>query len=692
MRGRPMCSCGRVVLSGLALLLIGADGFLPTLQTCTRGRGSRQSNAARLLASDSWESTNSNSEGKRRDWVGGRVPGVNYGPMFQATDENLIEAASRAPPLKVMVFVDGTWLYYSFFGRGERCHILSKLGTGWFRNYRIKWEMLPVIVARAVQAELTMGHQPGRLVEVVRTVVFSSAHESTPRESNRMQMFDAMRKLNFEVHMSTTTGVQEKCIDIALAVEMLHYATIPDAYDVAILVTGDKDFMPAMSRTRQKGRRVGLCSMRNSCNMDLLDPEAHILDLNPIWINESLDDLLEHAPRHVRSVRTPRILPEVLCKLVSGIIAKEGGVMRSRELGRSLNSVTVLDDGTSALAVIKEGWTSLSKFLVEHSDVFKVSRLDIDRNREENKTIEFIVSLVDREDSMKSVKLGEVTEKSISLPISEEEEEEDSDEETEMLIAAGDGGVVADELWMEEDEIPVFEDLLTKESLMGMKVLQLKELLKAQGLPGYGKKTTLVERLLSSQGTVPPSPRTSESPNSFMRGAMGEEDNVTEVGIEIGVENGWGSSTVAGAWTGAQNSAQSSSHYTAQTLPVPENSNWGMREEGQEVFQHIHASLAEMIRKAVASSGGVMNSRQLGRVLANLSAPEGASEGTALKALKARWPSLLAFINTCPGEFKPDLSGKLSPAGASTYGFNVENLANGLGIGNSTIARARSEG
>jgi len=39
---------------------------------------------------------------------------------------------------------------------------------------------------------------------------------------------------------------QEKCIDIALAVEMMHFATVPGAYDLAVLLSGDKDFMPAM--------------------------------------------------------------------------------------------------------------------------------------------------------------------------------------------------------------------------------------------------------------------------------------------------------------------------------------------------------------------------------------------------------------------------------------------------------------
>lgn len=37
--------------------------------------------------------------------------------IVEATDESMQAAAARAAPLKVMVFIDGTWLYYSFFGR-----------------------------------------------------------------------------------------------------------------------------------------------------------------------------------------------------------------------------------------------------------------------------------------------------------------------------------------------------------------------------------------------------------------------------------------------------------------------------------------------------------------------------------------------------------------------------------------------
>lgn len=52
-----------------------------------------------------------------------------------AAKESMDAAAKQAVPLKVMVFVDGTWLYYSFFGRFVlfrllRCFVRKGSGGG----------------------------------------------------------------------------------------------------------------------------------------------------------------------------------------------------------------------------------------------------------------------------------------------------------------------------------------------------------------------------------------------------------------------------------------------------------------------------------------------------------------------------------------------------------------------------------
>jgi len=43
-------------------------------------------------------------------------------------------------PLKVMLFIDGTWLYYSLHARKlNRCSIIPKFGKGWQANYKVDW-------------------------------------------------------------------------------------------------------------------------------------------------------------------------------------------------------------------------------------------------------------------------------------------------------------------------------------------------------------------------------------------------------------------------------------------------------------------------------------------------------------------------------------------------------------------------
>lgn len=49
----------------------------------------------------------------------------------------------------------------------------------------------------------------------------------------------------------------EKCVDIALAVELMHYATLENSFDVGIVVMGDADFIPVLQRVRQRGKQVG---------------------------------------------------------------------------------------------------------------------------------------------------------------------------------------------------------------------------------------------------------------------------------------------------------------------------------------------------------------------------------------------------------------------------------------------------
>ena len=146
------------------------------------------------------------------------------------------------PTIKAMLFVDGTWLYYSLNSRNSnRDPIVPKFGHGWQNNYKVDWQALPRLICdqiekqRDSQTSFSSGSDP-RPLEISRVMVFTSAKKETDPNSIRMRMFRDMANANYDVHMMETVGQGEKCVDIQLAVEMLHYATVPNAYDVAILL------------------------------------------------------------------------------------------------------------------------------------------------------------------------------------------------------------------------------------------------------------------------------------------------------------------------------------------------------------------------------------------------------------------------------------------------------------------------
>ena len=78
-----------------------------------------------------------------------------------------VPAGSIVVPIKTMYFVDGTWLFYSFFSRGRyRCPIINKFGNGWLENYRVDWGAMRDSIRESLSEFL-----PGRLVDVIRVRV-----------------------------------------------------------------------------------------------------------------------------------------------------------------------------------------------------------------------------------------------------------------------------------------------------------------------------------------------------------------------------------------------------------------------------------------------------------------------------------------------------------------------------------------
>lgn len=203
---------------------------------------------------------------------------------------------------KTMIFVDGTWLYAN----------TAKLAADYGRtDLQIDYGLLPDAVSGKVRERLGLP-----TVDIVRTNLFASYPVNfDPLDQEivrrRTDFFDMLKEeYHYEIETypidfrgrhvrsidrdpADTFEPREKCVDIALASAMLYYAAIPSAYDVAIVIIGDRDYIPVLQRVRRLAKRVGIASIRGSCAAEYADPVDHarVKDLDIVWLNDMIPDI-----------------------------------------------------------------------------------------------------------------------------------------------------------------------------------------------------------------------------------------------------------------------------------------------------------------------------------------------------------------------------------------------------------------
>lgn len=216
---------------------------------------------------------------------------------------------------KVMLFIDGTWLY------ANNRRLSESYGDA---SYRVDFGKLPSVLAEEVSQYMNAE------IDVVRTYLFASyAINYNPLDEDavlrRKDFFDMLKEeYHYEVEVfpinymgrrlrktdrepGDTFEPKEKCVDIALATNMLYYAAIPQAYDIAIAVVGDRDFMPMLQSVRRLGKRVAIASIKNSCAPEFADPhdDARVKDYDIIWLDDLLQKLELKWERHQLKCESP---------------------------------------------------------------------------------------------------------------------------------------------------------------------------------------------------------------------------------------------------------------------------------------------------------------------------------------------------------------------------------------------------
>jgi uncharacterized LabA/DUF88 family protein len=418
-------------------------------------------------------------------------------------------------PLKVMLFVDGTWLYYSIYEREyERDVVAQRYGIDWKNEYVIDWSKIPTVACRALMEDRryswtsvphalsssSTGTTELTPVEIKRVSVYSSMRRDTGSDTFRYKMFSDLADYGFDVNMleAGNKGQGEKCVDIQLAVDMLYYATVPDAYDVALLLTGDRDFLPAVVRCRQKGRRVGLISMRSAASQYFTET-PNLLDYNTIWIEDYMDEWVrEMTPeeklkvrsnahqqgRHQQMTSSGGISLYILRRVVADFIINSGEPSVSiRDIGRELKGVM--------LQQIKSTFGGLYQFFVV-SDIFDIH----------GTSGKFFISLAGDQEQVEE-KLQEersrcvLSEEETALLKKYQHRERGARESVYEFTRKSRETKWADRMNLNNNITPTERMPKVDSDFEKMTVEQLKGRCRAAGLPVSGRKAQLIERLQS---------------------------------------------------------------------------------------------------------------------------------------------------------------------------------------------------
>ncbi len=202
---------------------------------------------------------------------------------------------------RVMLFVDGTWLYQNM------ARLLDYTED---RYYQIDFNKLP----QSILEELG-GQQPGLELDFVRGFMFGAFPVKVdPMDemlSQRQKDFYTRMREDFFYHVETYPvnfkgrrirrsdrdptdpfHPREAQASISLATTALQCAH-NHAFDIAAFLIGDRDYKPAIRAIRRFGKRTVVISIRNSCTPEFSSSHerAMVADFNTIWMDDMVNEI-----------------------------------------------------------------------------------------------------------------------------------------------------------------------------------------------------------------------------------------------------------------------------------------------------------------------------------------------------------------------------------------------------------------
>jgi uncharacterized LabA/DUF88 family protein len=120
--------------------------------------------------------------------------------------------------------------------------------------------------------------------DLVRTIYYSSA-PSEGTSPGQVRFWEYLRSNGIQVVIKTlrkrinpSSGeirLVEKGVDVALTIDLLALAW-EGAYDVAVIFSGDGDYVEAVKQVMNKGKNVEILAFRSSCSVELRESALRI--------------------------------------------------------------------------------------------------------------------------------------------------------------------------------------------------------------------------------------------------------------------------------------------------------------------------------------------------------------------------------------------------------------------------------
>lgn len=205
---------------------------------------------------------------------------------------------------KAMVFIDGAWLYHC------RSILFQKSGSD--SGFEIDYARLPRILCDDVANAMDED------VSIVRTLYFGTIPgvRSGFNASKQVSFYDFLEKncgYETEIHEIDPSGdshADDLWIKMSLASSLLFYAGQHDAFDIAVILTDDPAYTPAIRRARLFGKRIQVVGIHTPeggmpPRGASLFYKNRVNDYNPVFLDDHLDEL--------RLVRTTKLRTCKLC-------------------------------------------------------------------------------------------------------------------------------------------------------------------------------------------------------------------------------------------------------------------------------------------------------------------------------------------------------------------------------------------